>query len=468
MGGKSKNKAPEFVPVSSGKTPEQIMLERFARQAPGAEAQPSPASRPPVQSPVPMRRPGYGVMDQAGIANPGLQPRRVPMYYDKPIIPGQLERQLQAAQLAKKAEHERKMKRRLIIGGVALVAVLGAGYGLNVGNVQGVLSAHADVGSGMNVKKPGTYGTDVLAADQCTQPEAVLMVATVSGDLPLEPVFATSADPKPATLPPYLTDKNLPNSLESLKTTDGYPHAKLDNLPLAMTVCGDSATEEGANGVLKIYRSKIKVRFMDPDQLFNQDPTVPYKNIIHSVSQGNGTSTDGVEADKGQYLILPQNDLLIKPGSDTVFNKNLTDLTAAMKTPEQQQVILAMMESAAVKQLTDTINLSKYKISFPDGAKSLRDAIDQALMKRFGHNSSNTDWHDSVYDVGVKVAKNKTTKQDVTLPDPKTNASPLKDIDPTTPFTGEITLTEGSLSAPNLPSSPTPTPTPTTTPVTGP
>ena len=336
-----------------------------------------------------------------------------------------------------------------VVGGTA------SGYALNIGNVQSMdyfADSHASPQGGLAITPLETLGEKSLAPNQCKDPNAVLMVATVSGNLPLVPMLLTTENSTPSRAEPYLTESkrsSLPKEQQQkfgkFITKSGYPEATLNSIPLALTICepsnANAITEQG--GSLTINRSALEVSFEDPNGLFGSN--------VYSVPQVESASVTP-DSKKSEFMSLPSpfKKMFLGQGTDVVYNKSISDVVTSMDDPKQLQVILSKMEVEAVQDLDNVVDGHKH-ITYPDKADTLQQAIDNALVKRLVGNAKVSPIFTGNYNTQMNVPKDAATKQPVTSNDPKTGASPLKNIDPTQKFNvTNIEIRYGSLSPPAI------------------
>ena len=355
----------------------------------------------------------------------------------------------------------------LAITGVGVIA--GGGYAANIGDVQGAIASMGQSSNqpeSLEITPLETLGEKSLAPDQCKDPNAVLMVATVNGSLPLVPMLASTENPTPTKVGPYLNENNkrgLPKDqqekFDKFITEGGYPEATLNNIPLALAICeptgANAITEQ--DGALTINRSALEVSFEDPNGLFETN--------INAVLQVKGADDINTNPDKGEFMSLPNpaNNMFLSPSADEVYNKSITDMMASMQTPQQLQVILASMEVGAIQQLDNVVD-GHENIKYPENAKSLQQAIDKALVKRLVGDTKISPVFTGNYGVQMDVPKDPNTKQPITNNDPTTGASPLKGIDPTQKFNiTSIDIQYGAITPPKVEEEPEPEPTPTVT-----
>lgn len=349
----------------------------------------------------------------------------------------------------------------------SLVVVGGAagGYALNIGNVQSMdyfADSHANLHDGLAITPIETLGEKSLAPNQCKDPNAVLIVATVSGNLPLVPMLLTTENSTPSRAEPYLTESkrsSLPKEQRQkfgkFITKSGYPEATLNNIPLALTICepsnANAITEQ--SGSLTINRSALEVSFEDPNGLFGSN--------VYSVPQVESASVVP-DSKKSEFMSLPSpfKNMFLGQGTDAVYNKSISDVVTSMNDPKQLQVILSKMEVEAVQNLDNVVDGHKH-VTYPDKVDTLQQAIDNALVKRLVGNAKVSPIFTGNYNTQMNVPKDAATKQPVTSNDPKTGASPLKNIDPSQKFNvTNIDIRYGSLSPPFIEPKPTPSASP--------
>jgi hypothetical protein len=348
----------------------------------------------------------------------------------------------------------------LAVAGVGVIA--GGGYATNIGNIQEVVASigqNSHQQNSLEITPLETLGEKSLSPDQCKDPNAVLMVATVSGSLPLVPLLASTENPTPTKVSPYLNDKNknsLPRDQQekfsNFITDSHYPEATLNDIPLALAICeptgANAITEQ--DGALTINRSALEVSFEDPNGLFQTN--------INAVLQVEGAGEEDVDVNpnKGEFMTLPNpaNNMFLSPSADEVYNKSITDMMASMQTPQQLQVILASMEVGAIQQLDNVVD-GHENIKYPENANTLQQAIDKALVKRLVGDAKVSPIFTGNYGVQMDVPKDPNTKQPIT-----SGASPLKGIDPTQKFNiSSIDIQYGAITPPEVQEEPEPTPT---------
>jgi hypothetical protein len=312
-----------------------------------------------------------------------------------------------------------------------------------------------------------TFGEKSLAPNQCKDPEAVLMVATISGEYPLAPLLATTENPALTVAPEYMTEeqqKTLPEKQQDIFgefiTDSGYPEATLHAIPIALTMCepigANAITVEGDK--LTINRSALEVNFEDPNGLFDTS--------INAVYQTTSASEVDTDSKKAQYMSMPDpsKNMFLGQSDDEVYTKSVTDLMTNLQTPQQLQVLLATMESQAVTQLDNVVD-GHENISYPDGSSTLQETIDRALVKRLVGDTKTAPAFTGNYNVQMDVAKDPTTKQPISNNDAN-GVSPLKNIDPAQTFSiSDITIEYGAMTEPTIIEEPVPTETPTVAPV---
>lgn len=347
-----------------------------------------------------------------------------------------------------------------------VLGVSGVSYVADFGGVRTTLSAEGGAAADdLTITPPEALGEKSLAPDQCTDPDAVLMAVMVDGYLPLVPELATATSATPVEVKPYMTEANknkLPDSkqdkFEKFITEDGYLHATLNNIPLTLTACEPTDKQliippPTKDGLPTIDRSALQLSF--------EDPAGEFHTSINAASQVKGADVP-TDPKAGEYMTLPNpaDNMFLGQDKDETFNKGLTELTTNMKSAAQMQVILATMEIQAIQQIDNVVDGQK-NIEYPDGAKTLQQAIDAALIQRLGGKYNLI----GNYGITVDVPKDPKTKQPITSNDPATGASPLKNLDPTQKF--HITsakVINGSIKVPTpkpTPTESTPTPTPT-------
>jgi hypothetical protein len=453
----------ERVPVSTGLTLDQWL----AKQKQAAEAPQQAANvLPPQFNPQVQPQFQYPPQFQPQYAPPRQQP-------DQGLIADRLAAaRVETSQPS--PNRQRSVKKIVGFALAGLVVAGAAGYGLNVGNVQAMMSfadTTPDHKAGLAITPLETLGEKSLAPNQCKDPNAVLMVATVSGNLPLVPLLATTENATPTKAAPYLTEAkkaSLPKAQQqkigNFITKSGYPEATLNNIPLALTICeptsANAITEQG--GALTINRSALEINFEDPNGLFGTN--------IFSVPQVDSATVTKIDPKKSEFMSLPNpiNNMFLGEGTDAVYNKSITDMMTSMNDPKQLQVILSKMEVEAIQDVDNVVD-GHANITYPDNADTLQQAIDQALVKRLIGNTKTAPIFTGNYNVQMDVPKNAATKQPVTSNDPTTGASPLKNIDPTQKFRiTNIDIKYGSISPPAVIPKPSPTPTPSATPTTTP
>jgi len=395
------------------------------------------------------------------------QPQYPQQHFPQPI---QQEQPVQAPEIQPVQKPFTKANRTfvraaLVVAGVGVVA--GGGYAANIGNVQEVVASigqNSNQQNSLEITPLETLGEKSLSPDQCKDPNAVLMVATVSGSLPLVPLLASTENPTPTKVSPYLNEKNknsLPRDQQqkfsNFITESQYPEATLNNIPLALAICeptgANAITEQ--DGALTINRSALEVSFEDPNGLFQTN--------INAVLQVEGVDKEDVDVNpnKGEFMTLPNpaNNMFLSPSADEVYNKSITDMMASMQTPQQLQVILASMEVGAIQQLDNVVD-GHDNIQYPENATTLQQAIDKALVKRLVGDAKVSPIFTGNYGVQMDVPKDPNTKQPITNNDPTSGASPLKGIDPTQKFNiSSIDIQYGAITPPEVQEEPEPTPT---------
>lgn len=458
--------AQEYLAKLSAQQANRPVDPRFARQQPPRQQRPQhhqlpPNGARPTQRPTGTsveRAPGRAVNSGKGLAS-NSEARR-----GKDVIQALPEKKL-----------KRGAKIGLALGGAAIV-VGGVGLSYNAFGIQdAVFGAMKQEGStsmnGMDGVDLGieeiplqTLGTESLKPGQCEAPEAVLLKAEVSGELPLVPLLASKDAPTAEPAPPYIIEEKLKGLSKSEKSAfedileqnkDGYARTTLNDLPLAMTICetvGENAVTEKVDELI-IDRSALTIRFRDPNQLFGE-------NLIRAVYQN---TDEDVNPEEGEYMTLPSPNLYLSltkdEDLDEVYNKSVTDLSTSMVDPIQLQVLLAKMETEAIAQLDSVVD-GHEGISYPDGAESLQRTIDKALVKRLiGDTSIKLSFTGNYNTPIVVVPIDESSKN------PITTTVQLKNIDPSQTFKiSEINVSLGGLTPPKAKPIPTPEPTPTETP----
>jgi hypothetical protein len=448
-----KQEKPRYVEVATGLS----LQEYMDRNASTSQGQPRLSS----QQPQPQYRQPYLPQQYQP------QPRQVAEPLPTPLV-----EKLEATK--SKLPKLRKLSRNAIIASGVGALVIGGAYVSNTGNVQEFVSnalPGANQANSLEITPLETLGEKSLAPNQCKDPNAVLMVATINGSFPLVPMLATTESPTPTKAGPYLTENSkssLPREqqqkFEKFITETGYPEATLNNLPLALTICeptgANAITEQ--DGALTINRSVLEVSFEDPNGLFQTN--------INAVLQAEGATDIDIDPKKGEFMSLPNpaNNMFLSQSTDEVYNKSVTDMIASMQTPQQLQVILASMEAGAIQQLDNVVD-GHENIDYPDNASTLQQAIDKALVKRLVGETKVSPIFTGNYNVQMDVPKDPTTKQPITNNDPTTGASPLKNIDPTQQFKiSNIDIEYGTITPPDIPEETTPSVVTETEPTTGP
>ena len=363
---------------------------------------------------------------------------------------------------------KQKRARGIVAGTVALAAVVGGGafvYTNNIGGIQDMVKdwdigqAQAIAG-GLETSDIEFLGPQSLELDQCKEPEAVLMHAIIDVEMPLVPLLiAATIDDTPTGIPAYLTEtikdaqpiKNQAQ-FEELITDDGYSHSTTSGLLMGLTACKVSLDKEatsnqgGNDGALTINRSAIQIEFQPIDSLF---PEV----VVKSMPQVDGIDNLTLNAEKFEYISFPNSPSLYLGKSatgDVIYDTYFDEMTTAMATPEQQNIVRAMMEAQAVNEIKKSVNGSD-EISFPDAdVVSFREAIDRALMQRFAGRESTEDdiFNDDNYVISINTPKDPITKIPITDND-STGASPLVRLDPTQQIiVNKIEIKNGSIKSP--------------------
>jgi len=439
--------------IPTNMTLEQYKAHRLAQIAAAQGAQmrpPNPSQRVPGQ---PYSRPHQPFP----VPQPSSQPPQQPMMRPPEAMTSKPEVLTPRKKLS---ETQRKV---LVRSAVALTAVSllgGSAYAGNILNIQEIFPIGGEdhvASNGLEQVPLETLGAKSLASPQCEDPNAVLLVATVEGRMPLVPLVSIGEKKGSTKVEPYMTEANktaLPAdqqaAFESFTTDSGYPESTLENLPLALNVCempGISAVTE-SNGALTINRSAFQVKFRDPNGLFQTGIGIAY--------QTESADNVSVDAKKAQYLTLPdpRNKLFLGQNSDEAYNKSVTKLTDAMLTPGQLQSILYTMESKAVQELDNVVTKPENIVYPGNDIDTLQRAIDVALVQRIAGDDSMPITYIGNYDVEMDVPVDPKTKLPV----------PLVRLDATQQFQVEhIDVTFGSVKEPDpvAPVNPIPTPTPT-------
>lgn len=357
---------------------------------------------------------------------------------------------------------------RKAIAGIVIAGVALAGGGVwAYNNPDTVATAAANVfGGGSDAAAEAEVPTEVaplekmtldsLNPDQCELPEAVLMVAKVSGELPLIPMISTTENPTLSPSDEYLTEdfkddlpENMQDEFEKAITDSGNASMVIKDLPLALTVCAplnSGAITEGPDGIT-INKSALEVEFKDPNTLFGKDAVRTVYTIYDALDID-------IDSEQGQYLAIQDPTYFMgKVEGDDVYNKSIDDVKAAMANPLQIPILMALAEKDAVTQYKNVVS-GDANITFPGTIASPDEAIKDALAQRLGYKSEDIEWTGS-FNIVADVPKDPATKDDIT----KTN--PLKGLDPSETIKNlNISIEYGSLTEPNLKPLPTPTPTP--------
>jgi len=438
--------------IPTNMTLEQYKAHRLAEKA-AAEAARQRASYPSQRTPsqVPLHQ-----------YQPRPQPQAAPQRIARPP-----EIQVQKPEVLKSrkklSEHQRKVLTRTAAG-LTIASLLGGGaYAGNVMNIQETFPFGGEnhvASNGLEQIPLETLGAKSLASPQCEDPNAVLLVATVEGSMPLVPLITTGESKSATKVQPYMTEANRTtlsaaqqSEFEAFITDSGYPESTLENIPLALNVCempGISGITE-SNGSLTINRSAFDINFKDPNGLFQTGIGIAY--------QTESADDVTVDAEKGQYLTLPdpRNKLFLGQNSDETYNKSVTKLTEAMLTPQQLQSILYTMEGKAVQELDNVVTKPENIVYPSDDIDTLQRAIDVALVKRIVGDDSIPITYIGNYDVQMDIPVDPKTKLPV----------PLVKLDPGQQFNVEhIEVTFGGIKEPDpiTPAAPKPTTTPTPTP----
>lgn len=271
----------------------------------------------------------------------------------------------------------------------------------------------------------------------CEKPASVLMVAAVNAELPLAPMITKTDVPTPTKAKEYIQDGD----------TYRYPYATFEDLKLGISACltDPKGLVKNGDGTYVIDMSMFDIKFQDQNALFD----IPFLSATYSAA--SSTQAPTFDPNKGQYLYYTDPAAYLDPGSDAVYQKSLTDITAAMGTEAQMKAIYAFGEESVKQQIVDVTDGQK-DISYPDNKKIFMDAVQNSIAKRLKVSL------DQISFIGVDFSY-------PTIVPPNTT---LAGLDPTQKAIIEsVKIENGTLSAPVLPTA-TPTPTPTATPVTGP
>lgn len=371
------------------------------------------------------------------------QAQMLPFEYYSPAAAMQAQEMMMTHHLSER----RKKRVKKTLTGVAvsgLVVILtGGAYTTNLAGFQDMAQNllgnssvdQTSVSNGITMSEPFVGGKSSLSMDQCKEPEAAYLVATVTADMPLVPILPVT-DPETgkstiAKLSPYLTKEG--------DATPEYNHVTINNLPLALTICEPSGGVRETNNVYTIDHSKLKVSFEDPIGLTGTPINPQYQ-------MGDPTKNK-LQASKGEYMTLPSplDKMSINTDNDPILKQSVEALTASMQDPEQVKLLLALVEKGAVKQL-DNVVKQKGKITYQDANdKSLQDVIDKLLVQRLGGDMKTTHFRGGNYDVTMDVPRDPKTKQYIT-----DNASnTLKYLDATQPVNvTSIDVKYGGVKAP--------------------
>ena len=381
----------------------------------------------------------------------------------EPMTPRQMDR-------LSDPQKKRMSRKMLLRSGIALAAVValggGGAYVLDANGIRtnSVGTFSDNVGTNLETTPNGMLGQKSLEVGQCEDQSSSMMTLTVNGYYPLVPLLYTDENggKTPTRIEPYMTNENLDNLKSSQQkkmarfvTNDGYNHMTINDLNLFLEVCEPADDSKGnaiveSNGKMTVDRSALDVAFKDAS---SEDL------VIGAAPQLKGADSATVDPEKAQYGSLPVDMYLAPNDTDKAYASSRKALAEAMNTPEQRQILYALVQQKTIDQL-DTVVKGQKQAKYPQDADNLQQAIDRALQQRV-MGRIGKDHFSGNYDVKAEVPTSGNDKQPITTPDKKTGASPLKYLDADQDFViTSIKVTDGSVSVPT----PSPTPTPSASP----
>lgn len=443
---------PRLTPEQYAEIKRQMDSERASKQQPHAAQQPRFQEYPkPNVAPHRTYAPGPSPSQ-----TPSVQERTsaAQQYRTEfPVRQPQVERTESVENTKKKRKISPRATTFVVIG--ALVAggsvAATAGHDTIAAAIQG-FGSDAD-GAGVEVHDGTPVSPSAFLDKNCKNPENSLMVATVSAEFPLIPMVLSEKNPKTtADSDPYMLEKNIDTlpqdqqeSFKAFANDSGYLHANVVDLPLALTVCipqhSKAITKE--NGKYTVDFTEMNVQFQDPKALTGV--------AINAQAQVGTPDNVKMDTSKGEWMNLPHPDyglFLDMNSKDKIRNESSAALVKSYQTQEQLQVILAETETQIVEKIDSAVN-GEDGISFPNGAKTLQDAVAASLIERITGKKSVAPNTAGLLTVSAAVPVSETTKKPITAKDPKTGASPLKQLDADAEVTiTEIKIQNGSIAIP--------------------
>jgi hypothetical protein len=369
------------------------------------------------------------------------------------------------AETAPPAVREKLITKRRALTGIAVIAVGGIvfGYNSNVAGVQDIIRDWTNPpasASELSTNTINQYDSSILSPDNCKDPEAGLLAASIEGYMPLVPRIPTTDVPAPANVKPYMTAEQQATLKTAEErdlfgehiTSDHYQHATLD-IDLQLNACaieGKNAITEKNGTVLSIDRSALALSFEGPDGLFGTG--------VKYVPQVNSADNITLDPTNREYMTLPQQ--IFTSSADPVANDALNKMKEAIKTESQRNIILALMEQKAVQSMNNIVSSPDYLTFMDANVDSMTEAIDDALIKLLGCDPNNPPEFIGVYDMTANVQKDPATKLPITA-DANGNST-LVGLDSSQKFVPtKMQIKIGTI----IPPEPSPVVTPTPTPV---